>query len=142
LIIAVSTSYYARHKGRDPVGWFILGALLGIFAPLILLFLPTIKSEETGLPTLTDSTSDSFHSSQQPLPIEKEAVIQEEDKLWYYLDQDHQQIGPVSVFALRELWNRGKLNLNQYVWCEGMEKWEKVDNLPVLKSILNKLVPR
>jgi hypothetical protein len=40
--------------------------------------------------------------------------------------------------ALRELWNRGKLELNNYVWSDGMEKWEKVDNLPDLKDVLNR----
>jgi hypothetical protein len=48
-------------------------------------------------------------------------------------------VGPVSIIALRELWNRGLLELNSYVWTDGMEKWEKVDHLPELKIVLNKL---
>ena len=140
LIIASFTSYYANRKGRNPAIWFVLGVLLGIFAPLILLFLPKVKQEGDGLPTMTFSKPDPSLSHLPPSPPSSEEAIrqQEENKLWYYLDQDHQQIGPVSIVALRELWNRGKLDLNQFVWSEGMEKWEKVDTLPELKATLNK----
>lgn len=142
LVIASLTSYYAIRKGRNPIVWFVLGLLLGIFAPLILLFLSKVKPEGNGLPTMTVSQPDPSlaHLPHPPPSPEEVTRLQEENKLWYYLDQDHQQIGPVSVVGLRELWNRGKLDLNQYVWSEGMEKWEKVDNLPELKSVLNKPV--
>jgi hypothetical protein len=142
LIIASFTAYYANRKGRNPLLWFIIGILLGIFAPLILLFFPSVKSErgENGLPTMTVSNPD---PSLEPLsikpPTEEEIKRKEEEnKLWYYLDQNHQQIGPVSTLALRELWNRGQLELNSYVWAVGMEKWEKVDNLSDLKAVLNR----
>lgn len=138
LIIASFTSYYANRKGRNPLLWFVLGLLLGIFAPLILLFLS--KTKQDAMPTMSVSQPDPSISRLPAAPPTPEDLLrqQEENKLWYYLDQEHQQIGPVSMIALRELWNRGKLDLNQYVWSEGMEKWEKVDNLPELKVILNK----
>jgi len=140
LVIASFTSYYANSKGRNPIIWFILGLLLGIFAPLILLFLAKVKPEGNGYPTMTVSTPDP-NLAHLPTPPSTPAELklqEEENKLWYYLDKDHQQIGPVSMVALRELWNRGQLDLNQYVWSEGMEKWEKVDSLPELKASLNK----
>ena len=142
LIIAGFTAYYANTKGRNPILWFILGLLLGIFAPLILLFLPKAKQKTDGYPTMTVSKPDaSLKDDAQPPPLPDEFQQQtEENKLWYYLDKDHQQIGPVSIYAMRELWNRGTLDLNQYVWTEGMDKWEKVDNLPELKSTLKKSV--
>ena len=46
-------------------------------------------------------------------------------------------MGPVSVIALRELWNRGELEMNQYVWSSGMDKWEKVEDLSELQNALN-----
>ncbi len=141
LIIASLTAYFAKSKGRNPLLWFILGVLLGIFAPLILLFFPSVKNERSnnGMPTMTVSEPD---PSLQYLPStvpNQEELKRQEDKLWYYLDQNHQQMGPVSIIALRELWNRGQLELNSYVWTEGMEKWEKVDHLSDLKAALNKL---
>jgi hypothetical protein len=142
LIIASLTAYYASRKGRNPLLWFIIGILLGIFAPLILLFFPAVKNNVTdnGMPTMTVSPPDHAHQQlSQPPPTPAELKRQqEEEKLWYYLDQNHQQVGPVSVVALRELWHRGQLELNNYVWTDGMEQWEKVDNLPQLKEVLNK----
>jgi hypothetical protein len=143
LIIASFTAYYANRKGRNPLLWFIIGVLLGIFAPLILMFFPTVKNERSGngIPTMTVSKPDpSLEHLPQSFPSEAEFKLQEEEsKLWYYLDQNHQQVGPVSIIALRELWKRGKLELNSYVWSEGMAKWEKVDDLSELKTALNRL---
>jgi hypothetical protein len=141
-IIASFTAYYAHRKGRNALLWFIIGVLLGVFAPLILLFFPTVTNDQSkeGVLAKTISPSDpSFQElseSQQTSDALKQQ--EEENKLWYYLDQNHQQIGPVSVIALRELWKRGLLELNNYVWSDGMAQWEKVDNLPELKAILNK----
>ena len=141
LIIASFTAFYANRKGRNPLLWFVVGVLLGIFAPLILLFLSPVKTErENGYPTMTVSKPDpSQEHLSMPPPTPEELKLQdEEEKLWYYLDQTHQQIGPVSIVALRALWNRGLLELKSYVWSNGMPQWEKVDNLPELKAGLNK----
>lgn len=142
ILIAGLTAYYAGRKGRNPVLWFIIGILLGIFAPLILMLLPVVKDQNANkeLPTMTILNPDSsLHQMPQPPLTESELKRQaEEDKLWYYLDKNHQQVGPVSFIALRELWNRGQLELNHYVWTEGMKQWEKVDTLPELKAILSR----
>lgn len=140
VIIASLTAYYADRKGRSFTIWFILGVLLGVFAPLILFFLPSLRGEDVdeGQPTMTvskpDSSLERLSPPLAPVPTWKE----EEDKLWYYLDQEHQQMGPVSIVALRDMWNRGLLELNSYVWTEGMGQWQKVEQLPELKDALSK----
>lgn len=143
LIIAALTAYYASKKGRNTMIWFVLGLLLGVFAPLILLFLPKLKPEGDGLPTMTLSKPDPYNTLFPEIPPtpDDQKLKEEENKLWYYLDQEHIQIGPVSAYALRELWNRGRLDLNSYVWSEGMANWEKVDDLPDLKDVLNSPSP-
>jgi hypothetical protein len=138
LIIASFTAYYANRKGRNALLWFIIGVLLGVFAPLILLFFPSVTNEESKNGILAKTISSSDPSPESIHDTDELKQKEEENKLWYYLDQNHQQMGPVSVIALRELWKRGLLELNYYVWSDGMEKWEKVDNLPQLKAILNK----
>ncbi len=140
VIIASLTAYYADRKGRSFTVWFILGVLLGVFAPLILFFLPSLREEDVGegQPTMTVSRPDPslelISPPLAPVPVWKE----EENKLWYYLDQEHQQMGPVSMIALRDMWNRGLLELNSYVWTEGMGQWQKVEQLPELKEALSK----
>lgn len=133
LVIACFSAYYANRKGRNPVAWFILGFLIGIFAPLILFFLSDLK--ETELTMTVSSPSPSLHPRPPPVDLKRQ---EEEDKLWYYLDLHHQQMGPVSVVALRELWNTGRLELKSYMWTEGMPQWERVNNLPILKEVLSK----
>lgn len=127
-VFAFICAYYAEKKGRYPLGWFILGFLFTIFSLIVLFFLSPLKQEEAGSSTAV--VKDELKGP-PPAPIE---FTKEEDRLWYYLDQNHQQMGPVSMVALREEWNRGLLELNSYVWADGMEKWEKVDQLPELKA--------
>lgn len=133
LIIAGLTSYYAERKGRNPAVWFVIGILLGFFAPLILFFVPSLRPEDQGEKT-TIANGNSTRLIPPPPPQKPD-----QDKLWYYLDQSHHQYGPVSTVALKELWDTGRLELTTYVWSEGMEKWETVDALPHLKETLKKV---
>lgn len=134
--VALFTANYAEKRGRNPIVWFGLSLLIGLFAPLILWLLPTVESEEKKIKENTREVSS------RPLELsgEKEKVPHSPlvEKLWYYLDQHHQQYGPVSLLALRELWNTGRLELTSYVWTEGMANWEIVDHLPELKEELSK----
>ncbi len=135
LIIASLTAYYADKKGRNSTAWFILGLLFSVFATLILFFLPSLKPENTeasiGFPSVTPP------KSSIPIPP-KQLTSPEANKLWYYLDQNHQQYGPVSLIALKDLWDTGQLELNSYIWSEGMPQWEKIDNLPEIKIALSR----
>lgn len=141
ILIAFFTAYYARQQGRNPVLWFVIGILLGIFGLLILLFYPSPKTDpKEGMPTMSVSEPDpALKAAHGAAPSTTVPASQEDDKLWFYLDSNHQQMGPVSIYALKELWNRGQLELMSYVWCEGMQQWELVDNLPELKISLGKM---
>lgn len=140
LVIASFTAYYANRKGRNPLLWFIIGVLLGIFAPLILLFLSSVKPVDSDIPTMSVANPDPSLDQVVQTPAQSDfQQNEEENKLWYYLDQNHQQMGPVSIIALRELWNRGQLEITSYVWSDGMEQWQKIDHLSELKKSLSKL---
>lgn len=152
IIIASITSYYAEKKGRNSTVWFILTILFGPIVPLILFFLSTLnadgstetveqkkkKEEETLALLNTPTTPLQAVGSEAAANIDKneQMAYLQEDKLWYYLDQDHRQYGPISLIGLRELWNNGKVDLNSYAWSEGMASWEKIENLPDLHKAL------
>lgn len=34
IILGAATAYLAKHRGRDPTFWFIIGMLVGIWVPL------------------------------------------------------------------------------------------------------------
>jgi apolipoprotein N-acyltransferase len=133
LVISGLTAYYAERKGRSAAAWFVIGLLISFFAPLVLFFMPSLKDQSNE--TLPLSSRNQI--APPPVPARK---VMNEDKLWYYLDLNHEQYGPVSLFALKELWDTGRLELGSYVWSEGMEKWEKVEDLSDLKAALHKVV--
>lgn len=54
---------------------------------------------------------------------------------WYYLDANGQQQGPVTQTALQDLWQRGIINSDTYVWRAGMAQWQQLSSvLPSLGS--------
>lgn len=140
IVFAFICGYYSEKKGRSSIAWFILGFLFTFYALIVLFFLSPIKKDDAQF-TMTVLPPDPALKDEldlQPLPSFER--YKEENQLWYYLNDNHEQIGPVSMIALRDLWNRGLLEINNYVWSEGMENWEKIENLPDLKKALSKAV--
>lgn len=145
-IIGSISAYYASRQGRNPFLWFALGVLLGIFAPLILFFLSILDSRQAK--SVVPPPSEHLKEPLAGLnPILSEIKQQEAErlnpdsdanKLWYYLDQDHVQQGPVSLLALKELWDSGRLYPTAYVWSKGMQQWKRVQELSNLRAELDK----
>lgn len=110
ILMGYFCSYTARQKGRDPFIWFFIGLFCGIFGILAIILLPAIKPEE-----------------KPPQPVAPPAPI----IFWYYLDGDHNQVGPVGSDQLQDALARGVINENTYVWCEGMENWGRLKDTPI-----------
>lgn len=108
LIQGSIAAYYAKRKGRNPYLWFAIGCFFGIFGILAVFFLKNPK--KAGAPAKT-----------VPEPAVRKTLPH---RIWYYLDQNTQQIGPVSTSALEAAWEEGKISLITYVWHEGMENWK------------------
>jgi hypothetical protein len=137
IIFAFICAYYSEKKGRNAIAWFILGFLFTFYALIVLFFLSPIKKEEP--PTMIALPPDPALKDMEP-SLSSFEKSKEENRLWYYLDANHAQIGPVSLIGLQDLWDRGLLEINNFVWSEGMEKWEKIEDLPDLKKALSKYV--
>lgn len=137
IIISGLTAYYADTKGRSPFWWFVLALMFSIIAPIILFFLPSLKPEvDSEGKIITQNNNEPFLGVPPPPPN-----VLDSDKLWYYLDANHNQYGPVSMIALKELWDTGQLTIKSFVWSEGMVKWNQVENLPALIENLKKPMP-
>lgn len=123
ILFGAASAYYGQIKGRDPILWFVLGALFGVISLIILFFLPTLEPKEE--------------------PIE-EQVIAEEPLLntfksirlrdWFYIDNDQKQQGPVTFTLLRRKLYDGTLNNSTLVWSEGMEGWSPANSIEELKD--------
>lgn len=107
-------AHYAARRGRNPRLWFIAGALFGIFA-LITLFLFSALKARKQQPVRPTQPAQPKLSALSPTHA---------DKLWYYLDSEKNQLGPMSFPALTRAWNEGSVREQTYVWNEEMENWQ------------------
>ena len=112
LVLGWGCSRIARQRGRNPMNWFIAGVFFGVFALAALFIFPRKDKEKSAV------------VPQQNLP--KLAVLSPShaEKLWYFLDEEKTQCGPMSLNALSEAWRKGKVKENSYVWNELMENWQ------------------
>jgi len=137
LLMGAAASYMATQRGRDPLIWFAIGMLLGILGLLILVLLPSLNSEgrsdvKPELSTDEPKVQLLSPSSSEPI-IEKDFMIKE----WFCLDKARQQQGPMRFDALKSLWGEGKIDNFSFVWCEGMENWKRIQELPDLDEALS-----
>lgn len=127
ILIGAINAYFAEKRGRNPMIWFFLGTLLGIFGLLILFILPSYAKEKEGVEVKEDPKEEKITFIEAP-PLPPAPA--QEELLWYYLDQKHQQCGPVPYSEIKDLLNRNDLTQDTYVWSEGMENWKRVRELP------------
>jgi hypothetical protein len=116
LVNAFICAHFAKKRGRNALYWFIGGALFGLFALGTLFLLPIRKIIAQA-------------KAETPMPLLQAAVPAQASKLWYYLDQEKQQYGPMSLDALGRAWNDGKLHVHSLVWNEDLESWKKLEEV-------------
>lgn len=144
VLMGTATAYLANQRGRDPYIWFAIGMFLGILAMLLVVILPPAKSEE-------ESEADQRNKEiieRRERQVEEQEKIESapdlepqsiETKEWFYLDKERKQQGPFSFYVINELWEGGTLNTHTLVWTEGMPEWKKIQEIPDLNEILERL---
>ena len=110
----------ANKKGRNPYLWFTIGTFLGILGLIILLFISPRNQQKNYFAKKKTTI-------RQPLSdIELFFYKNPSNKLWYYLDNEHKQTGPVSLQRLNNQWKNEIINSSTYVWNEDMDNWKKI----------------
>lgn len=109
-------AYFAKKQGKKPVIWFMLGFLFALPALCFLLFLP-IKQ----------------YFEKKKTPLKKEETppppIFAAETIWYYLDQNNCQQGPVSFQLLQKMQKENLIQTNTYIWNESFTDWKKWEEL-------------
>lgn len=123
--LGFACSYYAKQQGRSPYLWFGIGLLLGLFGLLILLSLPyfarmRLANKQNKL-ALTKKPITNLPLAPPSLKELAEPVHLE--KLWYYLQTDNAQAGPMSFQALERDWHQGKVKSDTFIWNETLSEW-------------------
>ncbi len=130
MLVAVGAiaSHFAKLRGRNPRTWFILGFVFGLIGLAVLFVLPSLKKKKH--PQALQQTPPASPAA----PLIKKPAIEVLDathanKLWYYLDESHQQYGPMSINALSQAWEAGKVKPHTYVWNEHLTDWKSFDQV-------------
>jgi GYF domain 2 len=129
VLIGAATSYFAKQRNRDPALWFFIGMLLGLIGLVILFILPVV---DTPKESEKIAGSDPVHKLPQFIEPPDFAL-----KVWFFLDNERKQQGPISFSVVRTMWQQNKLHNESVVWCEGMHTWCKVNEIPNLIETLN-----
>ena len=110
IIQGAITAYIAHKKGRNPYLWFPIGCFFGVFGIMAIIFVKPVVRKQAETP--------------QQAPVRRLPHF-----LWYYLDDQSKQHGPMSSNALETEVQQGKLSPSTYVWREGMAEWQKLDQV-------------
>lgn len=127
LCLGTATAYFADQRGRDPLVWFMLGMLLGFLGLLLLFLLPPVSDEGP------------VEEAEYNLLNQKEVSPQSHDymiKEWFYYDDRRNRQGPIRFENLRELWKKGHIGEETFVWSEGMDGWKKIEEIQNLYAHL------
>jgi hypothetical protein len=126
ILIGACSAYYAQIKGRDPITWFVVGMLLGLFSLIILYFLPPLEQKIEPAEPLEEI------AASEPLSYQRDCRFRD----WFYLDQTHNPKGPLSFYALRELWHSKNISPQTLVWSDGFSSWSKIEEVSDLNEML------
>ncbi len=118
-------AFIAIQKNLNPYKWFAAGFLFSIFAFLALLFVPRRNIEKI----------------QGAINTQKmQTILKEETKnkvtLWYYLNTERKQCGPMSFQVLKNDWLKGTINPCTYVWNEDMDNWKPIKDIQDFKRLI------
>lgn len=122
LLLAWSCGHYAKRRGRNPTTWFVAGAFFGILALIALFIFPVRKPNEKPIATQPIDKTPSLTAT---CPIQAQ-------KLWYYLNDNKEQFGPMSFNALSKAWLDGSVQEQTFVWNEEMENWQPLKEVSTL----------
>jgi uncharacterized protein DUF4339 len=117
LLTGALGAYLAHRRGRNPYLWFCIGSFFGILGAFAIFFAPSRKKIFAKAEP---------ESAEQPPPP---AIQGPSDKFWYYLNPEHQRIGPMSLDGLTNAWRQGKISLTTYVWNEELPDWKPLQEL-------------
>lgn len=114
LFFGLITSHFAKKRGRNSFGWFLIGLFLGLLGMLLVLLLPKVERKPRPI--------------YKPPPQRSEAWM----KMWYYLDPSYQQQGPFEFPDFIKKYQEKGITDKSYIWGEGMQEWKPLEEFPDL----------
>ena len=129
IVLGLVCAYYAKKQQRNPILWFCMGLLLGIFGLILLLLLPLIQRIQKKSASKKQPPTPAVIDVAPPSPLSSILDPLFSNTLWYYMDQTSSQKGPMSFTALENDWKDGKLLTSSYIWNEKLADWKLFSEL-------------
>jgi len=119
----VICAFIAQKRARNPLVWFLGGLFFSFLALIALFILPPVDSNKENNIEVVENLKEiqeleSIEDNDEEMPSERS------NKLWYYLDENNKQSGPMTLQALINEWKDEKLKENTLVWNEEMSDWK------------------
>ncbi|QVL58165.1 MAG: DUF4339 domain-containing protein [Simkaniaceae bacterium] len=112
--------------------WFALGAILGLLAVIALYILP----QKVAVAPAGIVPENKVREEEISYTPPEDVATRPPEALWYYLDKENNQYGPMSFYALKSAWNSDEIDATAYVWNENMEDWKTLEELPETLEII------
>lgn len=119
-LLGAICGYLAHKKGKNPYIWFFIGLFFGALGILALYVFGRTKKQ---------AKKEEPHVQYEPLVINPKANPTPLT-LWYYLNHQHQQCGPVSFSGLKNEIQEGTITSSTYVWSEELDNWKQIKDIP------------
>lgn len=132
LALGLATGYYAKKQGKNPYLWFFVGLFLGIFGLLLLFIISTLQKRRLqALQRQQKMQTETSQLAPAPSLPSLESCVPAESlrRLWYYLDAESRQSGPMSFDAFERDWQQGKIANSTYVWNEELPDWKPFEEV-------------
>ncbi|MES2200414.1 MAG: DUF4339 domain-containing protein [Chlamydiota bacterium] len=131
LAFGLTGAYYAKKMNKNPYIWFTIGCLCKTYALIFILLLPAIKRlsiyfirkkifKALKNPAHTEDTLTTIDVPAYPGLIVDPIA---EKKLWYYLSNESQTVGPMSFPAFYQAWKKGEISKETFIWNETLSDW-------------------
>jgi hypothetical protein len=138
-VIGMICGHVAKtYKNRHYKLWFVLGMLFGILSLIALAIMPKKKKlkEATVSPLKTSQASKPRLSKIEEKTLTHSNPLPMITNQWYYLNDENEQMGPISFQRLKDAYIQEEVKSSSYVWNEALKDWKTLNELPDYLDIL------
>jgi len=121
IVMGCICAVLALPRGRSPLGWFLIGFILGWIGLILIFILPSLSLESK------PEESPPIEAEVEQKPVQESSFEQTDG--WFYLDQKKEVCGPFSFETIKEKWGAGDLSGNSWVWNETIAEWKKISQI-------------
>lgn len=110
LVTGFAGAFIAKKRKLNPFFWFFVCFMLGLVALIGFFLFPYLKKKA---------------KKKESTKVEILPPLFSPETIWYYLDTEEKQIGPMSFCKLQEMNVKGFLNNSTYIWNETFNHWKQ-----------------